>query len=234
MALFDRFAPRYDSWYATAFGAKVDGLEKRALFALARPQRGENALDVGCGTGNYTLDLAARGLRCVGVDLSAGMLDVASAKCSRMSPRPDYVQASAVRLPFPDAQFDLVLCVTALEFVEGPEDAVAEMVRVLRPGGRLVVGVLNRWSTWALARRLGCGSPVFKSAHFLGPGELGELLAPYGAVAQASAVFFPHWTWLARGNLLDVVETRLAPFAGPFGAFLVARVEKLPGPPPVG
>src|SRR3989337_3778058 len=115
MALFDRFAPRYDSWYATAFGAKVDGLEKRALFALARPQRGETALDVGCGTGNYTLDLAERGLRCVGVDLSASMLDVACAKCANLSPRPGYVQASATGLPFAEAKFDLVLCVTALE-----------------------------------------------------------------------------------------------------------------------
>lgn len=57
---FDRLASRYDAWYTTPLGAFADDREKEAVFALAGVRPGVGALDVGCGTGNYTLALARR------------------------------------------------------------------------------------------------------------------------------------------------------------------------------
>ena len=55
---FDRLAHHYDAWYATPLGALVDREEKQAVLALAKPRAGKRALDVGCGTGIYTVALA--------------------------------------------------------------------------------------------------------------------------------------------------------------------------------
>lgn len=60
-AAFDGLAHRYDAWYATPLGALVDREEKQAVLALAKPRAGERALDVGCGTGIYTVALADLG-----------------------------------------------------------------------------------------------------------------------------------------------------------------------------
>lgn len=110
-------------------------------------------MDVGCGTGNYTLALAQRGIQALGVDLSAAMLAVAINKAKKAKLLAAYMQADAEYLPFSAESFDLVVSVTTLEFVVSPQAAVAEMVRVLRPSGRLVVGVLNATSLWALSYR---------------------------------------------------------------------------------
>ena len=136
-----------------------------------------------------------------------------------------FVQAKAEELPFADATFDLVVCVTALEFTASPVQAVAEMVRVLAPGGRLVVGVLNRWSLWAWRYRRQTGT-VYTQAHFFRPGELAELLAPYGPVRWRSRVFIPPWD-SGRPRAAAILWERLGvALHSPFGAFLAASVEK--------
>jgi SAM-dependent methyltransferase len=89
------------------------------------------------------------------------------------------VQADLARLPFGDASFDAALAVTALCFAAVPEEVLREVARVLRPGGRLILGELNRWSLWALQRRLeGLIRPtVYRQAHFRSINELRRLLA---------------------------------------------------------
>ena len=64
----------YDRWYATPLGQWVDRLEKQAVFELLPPLNGLRILEAGCGTGSFTLDLAAQGARVVGMDRSAAML----------------------------------------------------------------------------------------------------------------------------------------------------------------
>ena len=96
-------------------------------------------LDVGCGTGEITARLA--GLypqaKLVGVDLIERHLTLGRARCAAFGSRVAFREADAFALPFNDASFDLVVCRHMLQAVPRPGEAMAEMVRVLRPGGRL-------------------------------------------------------------------------------------------------
>lgn len=120
-AAFDRLAFQYDVWYTTPLGAFVNAREQALLFELTKVQPGEQALDVGCGTGNYTLALAQRGIQAMGVDLSPAMLAVAISKAKEAKLPVGYSQATAENLPFPAENFDLVVSVTTLEFVVSPQ-----------------------------------------------------------------------------------------------------------------
>lgn len=134
-AHFDDIADQYDE----ALPAHVveHYLRKRVAFVDARCPRGET-LDVGCGTGTLAGRLARPDRPVVGCDPSAGMLEV----LRRDVPGVAAVHADGTALPFADDRFALVLCVAVLHHVAAP-DAVrrtlAEMVRVCRPGGRVLV-----------------------------------------------------------------------------------------------
>lgn len=121
------------------------------LDALAlRP--GERFLDVGCGTGHLLAAAARRGAETVGVDLSEEGVRVARG----VSPRSTVLVARGESLPFPEASFDCVAAAGSLEhFLDIPR-GLAEMSRVLRPGGRLLVVVPNaRYFLAAFGRKLG-------------------------------------------------------------------------------
>lgn len=219
---FDPFATLYDSWFDTPLGGTVDLLEKDLLVRFMGEVAAQAALDVGTGTGHFAQFLAERGARVVGVDISRAMLRVAAAK----SGMPPLVQADAAALPFGDGIFDLVLSVTALEFVPDAARATGEMARVCRSGGRLVVGVLNAWSPWAWVRRKAARlnpQDPFASAHFFSPPEFVRLLAPYGKVRWSSSVFvLPGGQGLRAAWPLERMGRRVL---RPFGALLVGRVD---------
>jgi SAM-dependent methyltransferase len=112
-------------------------LRKRTRFIVAHCLRGRG-LDVGCGTGILAARLADAGFDMTGLDPSAGMLEVMRSR----TPAVAAVQASGTALPFGDAEFDLVLSVATLHHIAEPEAVrrtLGEMVRVARPGGRIVV-----------------------------------------------------------------------------------------------
>ena len=96
-------------------------------------------LDVGCGTGEITARLAELypGATLVGVDLIESHLTSARARTANFADRVRFEVADAFALPFPDGSFDLVVCRHMLQAVPRPEKAIAEIVRVTRPGGRL-------------------------------------------------------------------------------------------------
>lgn len=103
-------------------------------------------LDVGCGGGFTCEFLASRGAQVTGLDRSAACIEAASEHARVAGLNVDYQQGSAEQLPFGDDVFDVVVCVDVLEHVEDPQVAIAEMSRVLRPGGWFCFDTVNR--TW--------------------------------------------------------------------------------------
>ena len=105
-------------------------------------------LDVATGTGRVPFDLLqepAFGGRLIGLDDSQRMLAVAAKKLAPYGERVQLVRHPAVPLPFPDAVFDAVTCLEALEFFPSDEAALGEMARVLRPGGALITTRRRGW-----------------------------------------------------------------------------------------
>ncbi|MEA3341990.1 MAG: class I SAM-dependent methyltransferase [Chloroflexota bacterium] len=197
-------AARYDAWYETPEGRRVDELEKAALrWLLEGFPRARSVLEVGCGTGHFTHWMHEEGLAAVGADLSAAMLAEVQA-VNGVS----LAQSDAYQLPFADDTFDLTVFVTTLEFLEQPNEALKEALRVARQG--VVLGVLNRWSVLGLQRKLvGLFRPtVYDAAHFYSVGELRRLLLRVRDVRQARDVriswrttLFPRWWPQSQSNL---------------------------------
>ena len=154
---------------------------------------GLDVLDIGCGDGLLAAELSSSGARVAGIDPDAAMLRAAAKRTGGQDI--GFVQGRIEALPFPDASFDLVTAVTVLCFVKGEATAWSEMARVLRPGGRLVIGELGRWSLWALRRRIRgwLGSRLWRSAAFHSARQLRRAAAAASLVIDdvRGAVFHP-------------------------------------------
>jgi SAM-dependent methyltransferase len=139
-----------------------------------------------------------------------------------------FLDGRVERLPFPDASFDVVASVTVLCFVADAAGAVREMARVLRPGGRLVLGELGRWSVWAALRRVRgwFGSPTWKVARVRSSRGL-RMLADQAGLSVTrvrGAVYYPPVGVLARMLApLDPWLGRLSTFGA---AFIALRAVK--------
>jgi SAM-dependent methyltransferase len=134
--------------------------EHRMALEMLSIEPGDRVLDVACGPGNFTRDFAraaSDGL-VVGIDASESMLEVAvrDTKSANVA----YLRGDACALPFGDGSFDAVCCFAALYLIEEPMRALAEIVRVLAPGGRVALltscnrGPLSAGTTNAIVHRL--------------------------------------------------------------------------------
>ncbi len=136
--LFAAIAPRYDLINdLQSFG--LHRLWKRRLLRLANLASAPHVLDLCCGTGDVALELARLGARVVGLDFSEPMLAIARRRSGRAGHRVDWVRGDALSLPFPDAQFDVVTVSYGLRNLASVELGLREMIRVAKPGGRLLV-----------------------------------------------------------------------------------------------
>ncbi|MEN3357306.1 MAG: demethylmenaquinone methyltransferase / 2-methoxy-6-polyprenyl,4-benzoquinol methylase [Mycobacteriales bacterium] len=148
-AMFDGVARRYDLTN-TVLSLGLDRYWRRATRAALRPAAGERVLDLAAGTAVSTVDLAAGGVTAVGCDFSLGMLRAGRGRGVPL------VAGDALRLPFADAAFDAVTISFGLRNVADVDRALAELARVTRPGGRLVVCEFSR-PTWAPFRTVYLG-----------------------------------------------------------------------------
>ncbi|MDK2957458.1 MAG: hypothetical protein PWQ57_2956 [Desulfovibrionales bacterium] len=183
--LFDSWTTQYDHWFETPVGALVKQYEFDMLEDLLRPAPGEKILDVGCGTGIFTLGILDSGAEITGVDISEPMLQSAVMKTRG---RPFQVACCDMcALPFADNCFDKVFSMTALEFVENASKAVAELERVARKGGVIVLTTLNSLSPWA-ERRLKAGREghrLFQNIYFRSPQDMRSLVSTPSIVKTA-------------------------------------------------
>jgi len=203
-------ARQYEAWFETTEGFRVDEQEKalmrRLLAGLGPPG---TMLEVACGTGHFSRWFREElGWQVNGIDISLPMLEEALAR----SPEFPVGLADAAALPFADDSHDVVVVITALEFMAEPVSALRQAIRVARRG--IMVCVLNRWSLLAMWRRIQgvFVSTPYDEAHFLSTGELRRILQQ------------------ARPNLPVQVEIRTAVWPGvlsalegshrPWGAFL--------------
>jgi len=187
-ALFDDWPEKYDRWFTTSIGSLVKKYESELILDLLKPVCGETILDAGCGTGVFTLDILSVGARIVGLDISFPMLWRAREKAGRYAFSP--VMGDIATLPFREGSFDKVVSITAIEFISDARSAVAELLRVTKKRGVIVVGNLNSLSPWAARRTetANQGDSIFCKARFRSPDDL-RSLAPVGGVVNTAIHF---------------------------------------------
>lgn len=200
-AVAEELPPSYARWRASRLGQITDELENRLVFELLGPANA-TLLDAGCGDGLMAVELARRGARVVALDADPAMVVAARSRAARKGTPLHVVTGRIEALPFADAIFDRVLAVTVLCFAADAERAVAEMARVLKPGGRLVLGELGRRSWWAAHRRLRgwLGAPVWRAAGFRSARELRRLAGGAGleVTELRGGVYYPPCALAAR------------------------------------
>jgi len=131
-----------DAWIARMGDAGDSGRRfvlDPALLALASRSGASTALDVGCGEGRLCRLLAPLGMRTTGIDPIAAFVH----RAKTLDPNGDYLTGTAEQLPFPDGRFGLVVSCLSLVDIVNYRQAIAEMSRVLVPGGRLLVANLT-------------------------------------------------------------------------------------------
>jgi ubiquinone/menaquinone biosynthesis C-methylase UbiE len=144
-AYYDQFAHSYERERHHGYHALIDRLETSLVLPFVE---GARVLEAGCGTGMILKEVAPRARHAVGLDLSPGMLQVARKRGL------DVVNASVTDIPFPDGHFDLAYSFKVLAHVERIAAAMAELARVVRPGGHVIAEFYNPWSLRYLVKRL--------------------------------------------------------------------------------
>jgi len=233
-AYYDDFAHAYEARRRPndpdGYHALIDDLE---VALVERYGRGKHVLECGCGTGLLLERFAGFAERAVGIDLSPGMLEKARARGLSV------VEASVTHIPLPDETFDVTCSFKVLAHVEAIGKALAEMVRVTKPGGVVLAEFYNPISLRGLAKRLGPAGKISAQrkedavyTRFDAPWVIPRLLPPgtelegrYGVrivTPTAAAMRVP-----ALRAILPRLERRLAPTpAAFFAGFYVAVVRK--------
>jgi demethylmenaquinone methyltransferase/2-methoxy-6-polyprenyl-1,4-benzoquinol methylase len=175
--IFAPLGPTYARWgRILSFGQ--DPRWRRFLVARLDEPAGARVLDVATGTGLVASELVRRGYRVTGVDQSAGMLATAR---EELGESVELLEARAEALPFPDGSFDALTFTYLLRYVDDPAATLAELARVVRPGGTVAMlefglprgGWRPLWELWVRVGLPTAGrliSPAWRDAgRILGP-----------------------------------------------------------------
>jgi len=216
-AYYDRFAPSYEDHRHQGYHRLIDDLE---MGLIRKYGEGKDVLEAGCGTGLLLQRSGEFARKAMGLDLSRGMLQTANQRGLPV------VQGSITELPFPDAHFDLVYSMKVLPHIPPIREALAEMTRVLRPGGTLLAEFYNPYSLRSLAKWI------------TGPAKIAagttdrDVYTRYDTVSQARAYLPPDVEFQGvRGvRIFTPASTvyRLAPLGALFSAAEHASCD-LPG-----
>jgi ubiquinone/menaquinone biosynthesis C-methylase UbiE len=230
-AYYDEFSRSYDERRGRGYHKLIDD---QAAELVRRVGAGKEVLEVGCGTGLILERIAQFASRAEGVDLSPGMVDHARTRGLNVR------VADATALPYEDESFDVACSFKVLAHVPKLDEALREMLRVVRPGGHIVFDIYNRRSLRYAAKRLFGPKPTSQRftedailTRFVTPEEF-ERALPAGTrlVSRAGIrVVTPHAAVLRApvlGTLWERLEwaamdTTLARYAG----FVVYTLEKL-------
>lgn len=196
----------YRRWQESELGRITDRIEEELILDLIGPPSGKRLLDVGCGDGVFSVGLTQSGAGVMGIDDEPRMLVTARRRANEASIQANFIEGDAQALPFVDGAFDIVAVVTVLCFVSDPERAFRKIARVLRPGGRLVIGRFGRYSSWAAKRRMAgwLGSRTWSAARFRTASDLEKLAVAAGlevetvcgAVYYSPGNFCERWLYL--------------------------------------
>jgi demethylmenaquinone methyltransferase / 2-methoxy-6-polyprenyl-1,4-benzoquinol methylase len=144
-AMFDRVARRYDL-ANDVLSLGQDRAWRSAVVEASRPRNGERVLDLAAGTGTSTEPFVRAGCFVAPTDISLGMLAVGKQRRPSLS----FVAGDALALPFAEASFDVVTMSFGLRNVPDSQATCAELLRVTRPGGRLVICEFSTPTWWPL------------------------------------------------------------------------------------
>jgi ubiquinone/menaquinone biosynthesis C-methylase UbiE len=195
-AHWDRRASHFDEDFGHSIRTPAERAAWDRILGLVVPgRRALDALDVGSGTGFLSFELAARGHRVTGVDFAPAMIAQARSKAAARGVAVTFEEADAEQLPFAPGSFDLLISRHLLWTLPHPEAAIDEWIRMLRPGGRLVV-VDGQFDTSALttppagsARASAEYAAISDQLPFLGGRpreEIEALLRAHGLIEVAS------------------------------------------------
>ena len=189
---YDRFAAGYEAERHHGYHRLIDELE---LELVRKHGAGRDVFEAGCGTGLLLREAATFARTAVGLDLSRGMLRPARARGLRV------VQGSLTDVPLPSSSFDLVYSMKVLAHVPPIERAVAELARLVRPGGHLLLEFYNPYSLRYLAKRVG------------GPGRIAagttenDVFTRYDTVARARTYLPPDLEYVGVRGVRVVTPT---------------------------
>ncbi len=217
---FNEVANDYDRWFETDEGKEVKKLELKALLTALGSIERKSILEVGIGTGLFANEFKKLGAIVYGIDPAENMLKIAQSRDLNVK------SGQGESIPFEDNTFDITISMTSMENSKLPQKFLTEMVRVTKPGGKVVVAVLNIFSFYGISRKINSlfnKNNLFKEMHFYSFFELNRLMKKFLCdISTNSSVFFnpsPSKFILKNAEKLEIFGRK---YLKPFGALLIS------------
>lgn len=196
-------------------------MRQKTVIELLNPSKNDLILDLGCGNARDIETFSKRGTRCVGIDLSEGMIKEARRKAKRENlENVEFIVGDAIKLPFKDNTFDKVSCSETIEHIPNWKKAAKEMKRVLKKDGLLVITTPNKKSLY------GSTKIIF--------GLIGKILRALGRGSREPK--HPYDVWKTQKEVLSVLRKNnfkikekrgICFIPGQWTYFLPSRLKKL-------